>query len=85
MKKSDILTVEYWPLSRVIKKRWTRNAKLHDIGKLCESIERYGFRDPIGYDATLDAFAEGNGRAEALTALRARGPVKGKPDRKSVV
>jgi len=79
MKKSDTLAVEYWPLSRVIKKRWTRNAKLHDIGKLCESIERYGFRDPIGYDATLDAFAEGNGRAEALIALRARGPVKGKP------
>jgi len=79
MKKSDTLTVEYWPLSRVVKKRWTRNAKLHDIGKLCESIERYGFRDPIGYDATLDAFAEGNGRAEALTALMARGPVKGKP------
>ena len=79
MKKSDALAIEYWPLSRVVKKRWTRNAKLHDIGKLCESIERYGFRDPIGYDATLDAFAEGNGRAEALVALKARGPVKGKP------
>ena len=67
----DSLKIEYWPLKKVIKKRWDENAKRHDIPMLIASFTQYGFRDPIGYDKTLKAFVEGNGRAEALMKMRA--------------
>jgi DNA modification methylase len=49
---------------------WERNAKLHDLGQLYESIERFGFSDPPKYDQNLNGgnggFVYGNGRIEAL-------------------
>lgn len=60
------LRLEYVPLSQAVKWDWTDNAKCHDIGGIVESIEQYGFRDPPEYDATLEAFAQGNGRVQAL-------------------
>jgi hypothetical protein len=76
------LKIEYWPLSKAIGLRWQENPKLHDIAKLKDSIRRYGFRDPIGWDKTLGAFVEGNGRAQALLELKEAGD---KPPRAVVV
>jgi len=49
------------------------NAKKHDIGSLYQSIKRYGFRDPLGYDEQLNGgrggIVEGNGRLETLVQL----------------
>lgn len=67
----DLLTLKYVPLSAA--KLWDRNAKLHDIGALADSIALHGFRDPPAYDAALDAFVEGNGRTEALQWMFAQG------------
>jgi hypothetical protein len=46
--------------------RWKQNAKLHDIGSIIQSIEKYGFKDFPKFDKTLNAIQCGNGRIEAL-------------------
>lgn len=66
----DLLTLKYVPLSAA--KLWDRNAKLHDLPALADSIALHGFRDPPAYDAALDAFVEGNGRTEALQQMHAQ-------------
>ena len=71
--KNPKLRIEYWPLSDCLKRRWKENAKRHDIPRLARSIQRYGFKDSVGFDRTLDAFAEGNGRVEALAYLKEQG------------
>lgn len=79
MKKSeDVLTLKYIPLDTVI--QWTRNTKKHDIPTIIKSIERHGFRDPLGYDAMLNngagGIVEGNGRDLALKAMFNQNPKK---------
>lgn len=66
-----MLTLKYVPISAA--KLWDRNAKLHDLPALADSIALHGFRDPPAYDAALDAFVEGNGRTEALQQMHAHG------------
>ena len=73
MANNDSLKIEYWPLSEVITKRWGRNPKKHSLELLIESFKRHGFRDPIGFDTTLSAFVEGNGRATALAQMKEAG------------
>lgn len=70
-KKSDRLSIEYWPLAKLVKSRWKDNFKKHELPSLKSSIDRYGFRDPPAYDKTLKAFVEGNGRVQALNELKA--------------
>ena len=72
-KTTDELSIEYWPLDKVKRSRWDENAKRHNLDDLIASFHKYGFRDPIGYDKTLGAFVEGNGRAEALEILKKNG------------
>ena len=60
---------------------WRDNPKLHDIGALCESIARYGYKEPSRFapllyrigqaddQAPLGAFESGNGRIEALAKM----------------
>ena len=64
------LKIEYLLLSELVDKFLQTNPKLHDIGAISTSIRRYGFRDPLAIDATLNGgeggIAEGNGRLEAL-------------------
>lgn len=69
-----MIALEYWPLSKLLESRWTDNAKLHDIGSLALSIQRYGFRDPVEYDETLGAIVAGHGRVEALAGMFKNGP-----------
>ena len=63
------LRLEYVPLSTAVEWDWVDNAKLHDIGGIIQSIQEHGFRDPPEFDATLGAFAQGNGRVKALWML----------------
>ena len=71
------LGLRYFWLDDLADKFLDGNPKRHDLGKLIESIARHGFRDPIALDGTLNggagAIAEGNGRLEALIAMRADG------------
>ena len=68
----DRISIRYVPLSQALEWDWIENPKLHDIGGLIQSIEQYGFRDPPEYDATLGAFAQGNGRVKALAMMAAK-------------
>ena len=71
------LRLEYLLLSELADKFLKGNAKLHDIGKIADSIRRYGFRDPLALDAALNSgaggIAEGNGRLEALIWMHQQG------------
>ena len=71
------LTIEYLLLPELATKFLQKNPKLHDIGAISTSICRYGFRDPLAIDATLNGgeggIAEGNGRLEALLCLHEQG------------
>lgn len=72
---AEKLTLRYVPLSTVHK--WDRNPKPHDIGKLLQSFERYGFKDPMKFEPTLNdgagGIVEGNGRAEVLELMQTEG------------
>ncbi len=71
------LSINYLLLSELSEKFLEGNAKRHDIGAICTSIKRYGFRDPLAIDAALNngkgGVVEGNGRLEALLRLRQQG------------
>ena len=73
------LSINYLLLSELSEKFLEGNAKRHDIGAICTSIKRYGFRDPLAIDAALNngkgGVVEGNGRLEALLCLRQQGEV----------
>lgn len=75
MAKTEKLELRYIPVSTLA--RWERNPKRHDLGKIAESIRRYGFKDPPKYEPTLNqgrgAIAAGNGRATVLLELQERG------------
>lgn len=68
------LEIYYMPLDEALKIRWLDNPKLHDIGVLVESIQKYGFRDAPILDMTLGMFVAGNGRLEALDWIRKLSP-----------
>lgn len=74
---NPVLSIEYLLLSELANKFLKGNAKRHDIGAISTSIRRYGFRDPLAIDATLNGgnggIAEGNGRLEALLWLHQQG------------
>ncbi len=67
-----MLELRYVPLSELRQHFLIGNAKRHDLGQLWDSFQRYGFRDPLAYDAKLNAGAggivEGNGRLETLAS-----------------
>lgn len=67
------LTTKYHLLTEAIGWLLYRNTKEHDIGKMVESIVRYGFQDPPRFNlasqnvnGSKGAFTFGNGRIEAL-------------------
>jgi hypothetical protein len=53
------------------------NAKLHDIGGIAESIRRYGFKEAVRWEPTLNGGAggivAGNGRIMALQMMQQQG------------
>lgn len=59
---------------------WAGNPKMHDLGAVIQSIERYGFQELPKFDAALPnvgggqgAIKAGNGRVEALAAMEKDG------------
>lgn len=72
------ISLEYWRLEKCESLKWEDNPRnnRHDIGTLCSSIERHGFRDPCEFDDTLEAFTAGHGRIEACRGLQLRGKNK---------
>lgn len=88
----EYVEIRLVPLSEIEKLDgilWGKNSKKHDIDKILESIERYGFVDPPKIDPNLNGgrggIVFGNGRTEALItgliAARAEGrePPRGIP------
>ena len=72
---TERLRLEYVPLDLAM--MWDGNMKRHDVGSLVRSIERHGFKDPPKFEPKLNdgrgGIAEGNGRFEALGAMRRDG------------
>lgn len=79
-KKYELLEIKYFLLSELLDKFLEGNSKLHDIGGIVTSIERYGFRDPLSLDDALNdgngGVSEGNGRLEALSWMYQDNPEK---------
>jgi hypothetical protein len=61
---------------------WQRNAKLHDIGGLYESMQEYGFIDHPKWDAALNSgkggIVIGNGRTKTIVQLLIEAKSQGK-------
>lgn len=65
------LKIEYVPLNKLV--RWPRNPKSHDLGSLYQSIERFGFVNPIVVDEATGKLVAGHGRLDSLQQLKASG------------
>ena len=69
---TDLLTLRYTPLDELSEAFLQGNPKRHDLGQLWDSMQRYGFRDPMAFDAQLNGgkggIVEGNGRLETLVS-----------------
>lgn len=63
--------IEYVPLSEI--QRWPRNPKTHDEAGLDESLERFGFVNPLLLDEGTGRLVAGHGRLEALLRRKAAG------------
>lgn len=64
------MNVEYIPVGQL--KPYAKNARKHeeyDVGQIAESIERYGFNDPIGIWGKDNIIVEGHGRLLAAKKL----------------
>jgi hypothetical protein len=73
--KKDALVIEYKKLDELVS--WDKNPKSHNVDQLVVSFERYGFKDPLKWEPTLNdgsgGVVEGNGRLEALRRMRESG------------
>lgn len=79
----DDAEVLVWvPVQQAARLLWRENPKMHDMGGLIQSIQRYGFVSPPKYDANLapvdaelapGAIMDGNGRTEALAMMEREG------------
>lgn len=65
------ISIEYVPLSEL--QRWPRNPKDHDLGELHQSIERFGYINPILVDERTEQLVAGHGRLDALQQMKASG------------
>ena len=73
----DAIVIHYVSLDDLQDTFLDGNSKKHDTSKLIESIRRYGFKDPIAFDPSLNGgsggIIEGNGRLESLIEIRNQG------------
>lgn len=76
-KTGDAIAIHYVSLDDLKDTFLDGNSKKHDTDKIIESIRRYGFRDPIAFDANLNdgngGIVEGNGRLESLIEMKSQG------------
>lgn len=59
-----LLRLEYVRLEEL--RRWPRNPKAHSIADLGDSMERWGYTDPILYDERAERLVAGHGRLDTL-------------------
>lgn len=77
----SLLKLEYVPISATT--LFDRNVKKHDLGKIADSLRKYGFKTAIKWEVKLNDGAggvvAGNGRVEALRWMQQNGenPPKG--------
>lgn len=70
MEKQVELKIEYIPISSIEEyKNNTRKHSEYDVEKIKQSIERYGFNDPIGIWSDHNVIVEGHGRFAAAKLL----------------
>jgi hypothetical protein len=63
--------IEYLPLASLV--AWPRNPKHHATRTIVESIQRFGFVQPIIIDEKTRRLIAGHGRLEALAQIKADG------------
>ena len=68
---TDELKINRVPLDDVL--AWPRNPKRHDHKAIRESIEAFGFKDPIAVNRRNMQIEEGHGRVETLKIMRDEG------------
>ncbi len=72
----DKIEIHYVDLEDLRNRFLEGNSKKHDAAKIIESIRRYGFRDPMTFDPSLNegegGIVEGNGRLEAIAQMKER-------------
>ena len=76
MQANDAPRIEWIKVSDAFKLIYEKNQKLHDIGALCQSIEKHGWQELPKYDHALGAIKAGNGRIEAAFAMERDGRYK---------
>jgi hypothetical protein len=65
------LFIEYVPLKKL--KKWPRNPKLHDGDGIAQSVDRFGFTDPILIDEKTGKMVAGHGRLEQIQLMKEEG------------
>lgn len=58
------LRIEYIPITKL--NEWPRNPKKHDTDLISDSMERWGFTQPVMVDETSNRLVAGHGRIETL-------------------
>ena len=66
-----MIRVEYLPLETL--RKHPRNSKEHDLPLLRESVERFGFNDPLALDERTGSLLEGHGRLDTLAEMKHSG------------
>lgn len=69
--KTAPLAIQYRALKSL--KKWAKNPKQHDLGALHQSLERFGFVNPIIVNERTGQVVAGHGRLEALMQRAASG------------
>lgn len=76
-KAGDEICINYVSLKDLENTFLEGNSKKHNTTKLIDSIQRYGFRDPLTFDPSLNegegGVVEGNGRLQSLVEMRDKG------------
>jgi len=72
---TDLLTLKYISISQV--ELFGKNAKLHNLDQIIQSIKKYGFKSACKWEGVLNdgrgGIVAGNGRVEALRVMKRRG------------
>jgi hypothetical protein len=63
--------IEYLPLAEV--NRWPRNPKQHALDIIGESMERFGFTQPLLIDESTKRIVAGHGRLDTLQTMKDSG------------
>lgn len=67
-KKAKDVFIDFVPLEKV--KQWPRNPKDHDTEAIEESVERFGFIQPLVMDEKTGRLVAGHGRLEVLARMK---------------